>query len=84
MADSRHVKKYRKNDTTRLQLDRFDETWVVAFHHVRDMSAMMWLPSSKHARIVSKRLNVPIVWQYSDGDPLQWNTNRIRSPCFHR
>ena len=32
------------NTITRQAMDRLDETWVVASHHVPDMSAMMRLP----------------------------------------
>jgi len=39
MADGRHVGKY-----LAYQLTNWDATWVVASHHVLDMSAMLRLP----------------------------------------
>jgi len=43
MADDRHIGNV-GNAITRLPMDRFGETWVVAFDRVPDMSGMMRLP----------------------------------------
>ena len=44
MADGRHVGKYSKYHNSPTNCDA---TWVVTFHHVLDMSAMMRLPSQR-------------------------------------
>jgi len=33
-----------RNTTTHLAMDQLGETWLVASHHVPDMSSIMWLP----------------------------------------
>jgi len=42
MADGRHIAKCWKR--LAYQCTDLDETWVVASHHVPDMSPVMWLP----------------------------------------
>ena len=44
MADGRQVGKY-WHTITHLAMDYWDETWLVASHHVPDMSAKMGLPT---------------------------------------